>query len=191
MSVFQICASCGTEIHAMGDGTGAQKDEHGKTSGLVALSDGRWYCMSCLPPIYDPETKEDTVTKECQTCHRGFEFPREYSASVKLLACEECTRSGKANTRRIPITGSSTVHITGNTEIPRSNEIIDHPSHYNTGNIEVIDVIEDAGFGEGFVVGNALKYLLRAKHKGNEIDDMKKARWYIDRRIQQLEGKKS
>ena len=43
-----------------------------------------------------------------------------------------------------------------------------------------MDVIEDAGFGEGFCLGNALKYILRAKHKENYVEDLKKAKWYID-----------
>ena len=43
-----------------------------------------------------------------------------------------------------------------------------------------MDVIEDAGFGEGFCLGNALKYILRAKHKENYIEDIKKAHWYLE-----------
>jgi len=66
-------------------------------------------------------------------------------------------------------------------------EEIDHPSHYNAGQYEAIDVIEDQGFGEGFCYGNAIKYLLRAKHKGNELKDLKKTQWYLDRLIQNLE----
>lgn len=59
--------------------------------------------------------------------------------------------------------------------------------HYNYGNIEVIDIIEDAGHGVGFAIGNAIKYILRAPHKGAELQDLKKAAYYINRRIQQLE----
>ena len=58
---------------------------------------------------------------------------------------------------------------------------IDHPAHYTQGKIEVIDVIEDAKLG--FCVGNAIKYILRADHKGNRLEDLKKARWYLDREI--------
>ena len=62
----------------------------------------------------------------------------------------------------------------------QSKEKVNHPSHYNSGKLEAIDIIEDAGMIEGFCLGNALKYLLRAKHKGNYTEDLKKARWYID-----------
>jgi len=63
-----------------------------------------------------------------------------------------------------------------------SKEKIDHPSHYCTGKIEVIDAIED--WDLGFHEGNIIKYVARAKHKGAELEDLKKARWYLDRPIQ-------
>lgn len=63
---------------------------------------------------------------------------------------------------------------------------IDHPAHYNMGKIEVIDAIED--WQLDFCLGNAVKYIARAKHKGSELEDLKKARWYLDRAIQRLEG---
>ena len=65
------------------------------------------------------------------------------------------------------------------------SDAVNHPSHYNTGAIEVIDAIED--WGLGFALGNAVKYIARAAHKGKMIEDLKKARWYLDREIQRLE----
>ena len=65
------------------------------------------------------------------------------------------------------------------------SDAVNHPSHYNTGAIEVIDAIED--WGLGFALGNAVKYIARAAHKGRMIEDLKKARWYLDREIQRLE----
>ena len=58
---------------------------------------------------------------------------------------------------------------------------VDHPAHYNMGAIEVIDAIED--WRLGFHLGNAVKYIARADHKGSRLDDLKKARWYLDREI--------
>ena len=69
-----------------------------------------------------------------------------------------------------------------------NKEKVNHPDHYNSGKFEAMDVIADAGYGEGFCVGNALKYILRAQHKEDEIDDLKKARWYLDYWIQLLEA---
>ena len=64
-------------------------------------------------------------------------------------------------------------------------EMVNHPSHYNMGKYEAIDVIED--WNLNFNLGNAVKYLARAGHKGNIIEDLKKAKWYIDREIQRIE----
>lgn len=69
-----------------------------------------------------------------------------------------------------------------------SNEV-NHPTHYNAGKLEAIDVIEDAGFGEGFCLGNAIKYILRANHKDNYVDDLRKAAWYINYVIEKEEKK--
>lgn len=65
------------------------------------------------------------------------------------------------------------------------SDLINHPSHYTFGKIEVIDVIED--WQLGFHESNCIKYVARAKHKGKELEDLKKARWYLDRKIGQLE----
>jgi hypothetical protein len=59
---------------------------------------------------------------------------------------------------------------------------VDHPSHYNAGNIEVIDAIED--WNLNFSLGNAVKYIARADHKGASIEDLQKAAWYLNREIQ-------
>lgn len=59
--------------------------------------------------------------------------------------------------------------------------------HYKVGNIEAIDVIED--WELGFSLGNAIKYIARAKHKGQELEDLKKAVWYINREISRIEEK--
>ncbi len=61
---------------------------------------------------------------------------------------------------------------------------IDHPSHYNKGKIEVIDVIED--WNCGFNDGNAIKYIARYRFKENKVEDLKKAIWYIDRILSKL-----
>lgn len=66
---------------------------------------------------------------------------------------------------------------------------VEHPDHYNTGGIEVIKAIEAWGFGEGFNKGNAIKYIVRAGKKDplREVEDLKKARQYIDFEIARLE----
>ena len=68
---------------------------------------------------------------------------------------------------------------------------VNSPAHYCNGGIECIEAIKAATTGlqgvEGYCIGNAIKYLWRWKFK-NGVEDLKKARWYINRTIQELEG---
>lgn len=68
------------------------------------------------------------------------------------------------------------------------NDAVNHPSHYNRGKIEVIDFITDQGFN--YARGNAVKYISRAGHKSpdTEIEDLEKARFYIDYEIKRLKA---
>ena len=65
-------------------------------------------------------------------------------------------------------------------------EAVNHPPHYNTGKIEVIDAIED--WKLDFNAGNVVKYVARHKYKKNPVEDLKKARWYLDRLIERTEN---
>jgi len=69
-----------------------------------------------------------------------------------------------------------------------SKEAVNHPQHYNAGKIEVIDAIED--WKLGFHLGNVVKYVARAEHKNDALEDLKKARWYLDRYIKFIEATK-
>jgi len=62
---------------------------------------------------------------------------------------------------------------------------VNHPEHYrkHPSGIECIQVTEHMGF----CLGNAIKYIWRAGHKGSVLEDLKKARWYLDREIERLE----
>lgn len=65
---------------------------------------------------------------------------------------------------------------------------INKPAHYTSGTIETIDYI-DSVCGEndrGFYVGNIIKYVSRYKLK-NGLEDLKKARWYLERLIKKIE----
>jgi uncharacterized protein YciU (UPF0263 family) len=64
-------------------------------------------------------------------------------------------------------------------------DIVNHPKHYTRGGIETIDVIE--AWELNFHLGNAVKYISRAGHKGDAIEDLRKARWYLDREIARRE----
>lgn len=68
-------------------------------------------------------------------------------------------------------------------------EAVDHPDHYGGDTTyEVFKVVEAWGLDEDAYLFNVVKYVARAKKKGKFLEDLKKARVYIDRRIKQLEG---
>jgi hypothetical protein len=65
-------------------------------------------------------------------------------------------------------------------------DTVNHPKHYGGDTTyEVIKVIE--AWGLGFCLGNAIKYIGRADHKGNRLEDLKKAAWYLEREIAVME----
>ena len=67
------------------------------------------------------------------------------------------------------------------------NDNVNHPKHYTSrpSGIECIQIVEHMNF----CLGNALKYIWRAGLKGDELEDLKKARWYLDREIALRENK--
>ena len=63
-------------------------------------------------------------------------------------------------------------------------DMVNHPPHYNAGGMETIDFIEAKKLG--YHLGNVVKYITRADHKGNKLEDLKKAQWYLSRAIEKL-----
>lgn len=73
-----------------------------------------------------------------------------------------------------------------------TSEAVDSPSHYSSGwsnGAEVIDIAEHLNFNRG----NVIKYVARAgrKYSDKELEDLKKALWYLDREISRLEQEKA
>lgn len=70
---------------------------------------------------------------------------------------------------------------------------VNHPAHYNQGGVECIEAIKAALGQEGFIAyckGQVVKYLWRADHKGNALQDAEKAEWYLKRAIAEMREKK-
>ncbi len=72
---------------------------------------------------------------------------------------------------------------------PEKDDRVNSPSHYTSGKVEVIDVIEDAvktapSAIYGMLQGQVLKYMLRVWLKDNPLEDLKKAEWYLTRLIE-------
>jgi len=61
-------------------------------------------------------------------------------------------------------------------------DMVNHPAHYKTGGIETIDFIEAKGLN--YHLGNVVKYITRADHKGDRLENLRKARWYLDREVE-------
>ena len=79
----------------------------------------------------------------------------------------------------------------GNPWMADEPDMVNNPAHYTSGRFEAIDVIEDAILSaptvmDGFLQGQALKYLLRLWHKIDAKEDAEKARWYLNRLIDSL-----
>lgn len=73
-----------------------------------------------------------------------------------------------------------------NTIVEAMREMVNHPSHYQSkSGIEAIDVIE--AFDLGFNLGNVVKYILRCGKKDSDIQELKKAKWYLEREISNRE----
>lgn len=64
---------------------------------------------------------------------------------------------------------------------PKSDPI-NNPAHYKIGGIETIDFIEAKSLD--YNLGNVVKYITRADHKGNKLEDLRKAQWYLTRAIE-------
>jgi hypothetical protein len=71
-------------------------------------------------------------------------------------------------------------------EAKPSSDPVNHPAHYKTGGIETIDFIEAKNLG--YNLGNVVKYITRADHKGNKEQDLLKAAWYLQREIEHAIG---
>lgn len=154
------------------------------------------------------EVKEKVMTK-CKNCGKMFEQTGKGRPAVNCPACrdllnkpknkvspkdkeskkvDECAPViSKTETTESYITADSVKDLYDVTTDKKPNRItnaIDHPSHYNRGKIEVIDFIEDQGLS--FHLGNVIKYVARAGSKGDKLEDLKKARWYLDRYINEV-----
>jgi hypothetical protein len=78
--------------------------------------------------------------------------------------------------------------------VKKVKDNVNHPSHYTQGAIECIDAIKEATKGllgiEAVCTANIIKYVWRWKFK-NGVEDLRKARWYLDRLIEEVSNTKN
>jgi len=83
--------------------------------------------------------------------------------------------------RTHPVTGKLLMQGSADIVTKHHTDMVNEPPHYKTGGIETIDFIEAKKLD--YNLGNAVKYITRADHKGDKHEDLCKARWYINRAI--------
>ena len=112
----------------------------------------------------------------------GYKIPVGYLEVIKRKPCDK-PKKDKHNILADLVQNDGSIDGEKLMEKLSKGDSVNHPSYYNQGKIEVIDFIEDKHLD--FHRANACKYLCRAGLKSREtrIEDLKKARWYIDRLI--------
>jgi hypothetical protein len=133
------------------------------------------------------------VSKEltCEGCGVTFVHKKEKAQGRWPKYCPEClpkySKVPKKKEETVQTIAEKIVKAIEEPEVkvtPKKEDVINHPSHYTRGNIEVIDFIEDQQLP--YHLGNVIKYIARAGHKGDKLEDLKKARWYLDRYIKEV-----
>jgi hypothetical protein len=91
------------------------------------------------------------------------------------------------NWETIAVTSSGQSILAGGpTEEELNADSVNHPPHYKIGGIETIDFIEAKSLS--YHLGNVVKYITRADHKGSKLEDLRKAQWYLTRAIERTKG---
>jgi hypothetical protein len=73
------------------------------------------------------------------------------------------------------------------TVVEVAHDPVNNPAHYKVGGIETIDFIEAKGLEKDYYLGNVIKYISRANHKGRKLEDLKKAQYYMNRAVENEE----
>lgn len=136
------------------------------------------YCPECEKVMTPPGAG---VSKEltCEGCGTTFIHKKEKAQGRWPKYCPECPpKYSKVPKKEVAVEQTIEEQVV---ELPKKEDVINHPSHYTRGKIEVIDFIEDQQLP--YHLGNVIKYIARAGHKGDKLEDLKKARWYLDRYI--------
>lgn len=142
------------------------------------------YCPECEKVMTPPGAG---VSKEltCEGCEATFIHKKEKAQGRWPKYCPECLpKYSKVPKKKEEVVQIIEEAITQTAALPKKEDVINHPSHYTRGKIEVIDFIEDQQLP--YHLGNVIKYIARAGYKGDKLEDLKKARWYLDRYINEV-----
>lgn len=139
----------------------------------------RKYCPDCAIKFCHKSKKEVEEEANMTTVDSNKTEDRQKEDSKKTE--ERHIEDSSKETVQVP-TDEHMDKMYGNIE----HDAVNHPSHYTRGKIEVIDFIEDQQLP--YHLGNVIKYIARAGYKGDKLEDLKKARWYLDRYINEVMG---
>lgn len=141
------------------------------------------YCPECEKVMTPPEAGYSKVIT-CESCGETFTHRKDKSAGRWPKYCPTCLpKYSKVPKKKEEVVQIIEEVVTQTAALPKE-DVINHPSHYTRGKIEVIDFIEDQQLP--YHLGNVIKYIARAGHKGDKLEDLKKARWYLDRYIKEV-----
>jgi succinate dehydrogenase/fumarate reductase flavoprotein subunit len=141
--------------------------------------------LSANPKIKTEEVMEKLKTSKTYTyvlMSKARRLNKEQSApNGKLLYRLTGTQAVLAQKMGVPIEDYAKLHgeVVGVAPDP-----VNHPAHYTAGGIETIDFIEAKRLG--YNLGNVVKYITRSGLKGNQLEDLRKAQWYLSREIATL-----
>lgn len=139
----------------------------------------RKYCPDCAIKFCHKSKKEVEEEAKMTTVDSNKTVDRQKEDSKETADRQK--EDSKKETVQVP-TAEHIAKMYGNIE----HDAVNHPSHYTRGKIEVIDFIEDQQLP--YHLGNVIKYIARAGYKGDKLEDLKKARWYLDRYINEVVG---
>lgn len=134
------------------------------------------YCPTCEKIMTPPEAG---IRKEitCEACGTTFIHTKDSTAGRWPKYCPTCIpKYSKAPKKKLKET------LQKELDAIQKEDMVNHPPHYTRGKIEVIDFIEDQQMP--YHLGNVIKYIARAGHKGDKLEDLKKAQWYLARYIE-------
>ena len=143
------------------------------------------YCPECEKVMTPPG---EGISKEitCEGCGTTFVHKKEKAQGRWPKYCPTCLPKFSKVPKKKEEDVEQTIveEVTQIITETKKEDVINHPSHYTRGKIEVIDFIEDQQLP--YHLGNVIKYIARAGYKGDKLEDLKKARWYLDRYIERL-----
>jgi len=126
----------------------------------------------------------ETIDCTMQQAHVMLNTQRKQLGIIKL---RDGTYKAKERMQSSATPSSETLTIV-ETHFPITMEAdqVNHPEHYKVGGIETIDFIEAKNLG--YNLGNVVKYITRSDHKGDRLQDLQKAQWYLNREINKAQA---